>query len=41
LPRGQPPRFKQHSLSVEDVLVQDDQTCARSSTYSGAVYWPE
>jgi hypothetical protein len=25
LPRGKPPRFKQHTLSVEDVLVQNDQ----------------
>jgi hypothetical protein len=26
LPRGQPPGFEPHPLSVENVLVQNDQT---------------
>ena len=33
--------FQQQTLPFEDVLVEDDQASARSSTYSGAVYCSE
>ena len=38
LPRSQPPSFAQQTLSVQDVLVEDDQARTRSSTYSRAAY---
>ena len=38
---SQPPRLKQQALSIKDVLVKNNQACARSSTYSGAVYCSE
>jgi hypothetical protein len=38
---AQPPCQEQQALSIQDVLVQDDHVCARSKTYSGAVYWSE
>ena len=41
LPRRNPPRLEQQLLSVEDVLVENDQARARASTYSGAVYSAE
>jgi hypothetical protein len=37
----QPPRLKQQALSIKDVLIKNNQACARSSTYSGAVYCSE
>lgn len=37
----QSPRVKQEALSIQDVLVKNNQACARSSTYSGAVYSSE
>src|ERR1035441_5071826 len=36
-----PRRFQQQALRIEDVLVENDQVRARSSTYSGAAYWAE
>lgn len=33
----QPPRLEQQALSVQDVLVKNNQACAGWSTYSGAV----
>lgn len=36
-----PPRLKQQALSIQDVLVKNNQARARSSTYSGAVYCSE
>jgi hypothetical protein len=41
LPRRYPRGFQQESLAVENILVRNDQARARSSTYSGAVYWAE
>jgi len=41
LPRGYPRSFQQELLALENVLVQNDQTWARWSPYSGAVYWAE
>ena len=41
LSRRQPPRLKQQALSIKDVLIENNQACARSSTYSGAVYCSE
>lgn len=38
LPCRYPRGFQQESLAVQNILVQNDQACARSSTYSGAVY---
>jgi hypothetical protein len=38
LPRRYPRSFQQESLVVENVLIQNDQACARWSTYSGAMY---
>ena len=41
LPCRHPGGFQQESLAIENILVQYDQARARSSTYSGAVYWAE
>ena len=41
LPCRYPGGFQQESLAFENILVQNDQAWARSSTYSGAVYWAE
>jgi len=41
LSRGHPPCLEQQSLPIKDVLVENNQACARSSTYSGAVYSAE
>jgi len=41
LPHGDPRRFQQQALRIEDVFVENDQVRARSSTYSGAAYWAE
>jgi hypothetical protein len=38
LPRREPPRLEQQALSINDVLIENNQACARSSTYSDAVY---
>ncbi|MGD1072169.1 MAG: hypothetical protein ABSB15_18735 [Bryobacteraceae bacterium] len=37
----QPPRLKQQALPLKDVLVENNQACARSGTYSGAAYCSE
>lgn len=37
----QTPRLKQQALPLKDVLVENNQACARSSTYSGAAYCSE
>jgi hypothetical protein len=37
----QPPRLKQQALPLKDVLVENNQACARSSTYSAAAYCSE
>jgi hypothetical protein len=41
LSRRQPPYLKQQALPIKDVLIKNNQACARSSTYSGAVYCSE
>jgi hypothetical protein len=41
LPHRDPRRFQQQALPIEDVLVENDQAGARSSTYSVAAYWAE
>jgi hypothetical protein len=37
----QSPRLEQQALSIQDILIENNQACARSSTYSGAVYCSE
>ena len=39
--RRYPRCFQQESLVGENILVRNDQARARSSTYSGTVYWAE